>query len=138
MFQQLCLNRLSTNGPLCDDVLHIIKSFAFYDIQTAKTIKIVKEIKEIKERIVKRFIHVEASRFRPNGMYRNEDGVEEDSDTSEHWYWSTSVALVFRHDGNYSVFTYEKQFQGINCKICGNYKYTNEYMNVPEKIKCNC
>jgi hypothetical protein len=123
MFQQLCLNRL----PLCDDVLHIIKSFAFYDIQTAKT-------REIKKRIVNRFLYAQVSRFRPNGNYYDDDGLENDSDNCEHW--STCLALVSTHDNSFVIIS-EKGFQAVNCRICGG--YYDEYLpfDVPKKIACN-
>jgi hypothetical protein len=123
MFKQLCLNRL----PLCDDVLDIIKSFAFYDIQTAKT-------REIKKRIVNRFLYAKVSRFRPNGFYHDEDGVEEDSDNCEHW--STSLSLVSTLDNSFVIIP-ENRFQAVNCRICGG--YYDQYLNfpVPKKIVCN-
>jgi hypothetical protein len=123
MFQQLCLNRL----PLCDDVLYVIKSFAFYDIQTAKT-------REIKKRIVNRFLYAKVSRFRPNGFYHDDDGVEEDSDNCEHW--CTSLALVSTLDNSFVIIP-EKRFQAVNCRICGG--YYDEYLTfpVPKKITCN-
>ena len=123
MSKQLCINRI----PLCDDVLHIIKSFLFYDIQTAKT-------REIKKRIVDRFLYAKVSRFRPNGFYHDDDGVEEDSDNCEHW--STSLALVSTYDNSFIIIP-EKSFQAFNCRICGG--YFDDYLpfDVPKKIACN-
>lgn len=130
MFKQLCINRLSTNGPLYDDVIHIIKSFAFYDIQTAKT-------RKIKQKIVHRFLSAEMSRFRPNGCYQDENGVDEDSDTCEHW--SICLAIVSKYDDIfYTIIIPEKQIQGVNCSICGGYHQEFLAFPVPQKIICNC
>ena len=123
MFQQLCINKL----PLCDDVLHIIKSFAFYDIQTAKT-------REIKKRIVNRFLYAQVSRFSPNGFYHQDDGVEEDSDNCEHW--STCLALVSTIDNSFIIIS-EKRFQAVNCRRCGGYYDDYLTFDVPKKIACN-
>ena len=123
MSKQVCINHL----PLCDDVNHIIKSFCFYDTQSAKT-------RKIKQIIVDRFRMAKASRFRPNGLYLDEYGEEEDSNTCEHWY--SSLAIVCNHNNMYNTcIVSEKTFQAVNCSICGGYQHRN--VAVPEKIMCS-
>jgi hypothetical protein len=126
MFKQLSLNRLSTNGPLCDDVVSIIKSFAFYDIQTAN-------IKKLKKEIVHRFLYAQVSRFRPNGHYTDNNGFVQDSDNCEHW--STCLSVVPTYDNNFTII-YEKSFQACNCSICGEYFSQYLLFPVPQKITC--
>ena len=121
--KQLSINRL----PLCDDVLNIIKSYCFYDIQTAKT-------RKIKQEIVDRFLHAQVSRFRPNGYYTDNDGFDENSDNCEHW--STCLAVVCRDD-NFTIIR-EEQFQAVNCTICGEYLLTGNSIVLSQKIFCYC
>ena len=123
--KQLSINRI----PLCDDVLHIIKSYCFYDIQTAK-------IREIKKIIVYRFRTAKSTRFTPNGLYPELDeyGNEGDSDTCEHWF--TSLSLVSNDNNMYKTIIHEKIFQAVNCSICGGYQMSISPI-LPQKILCN-
>jgi len=120
--KQLSINRLS----LCYDVLDIIKSYCFYDIQTAKT-------RRNKQKIVDRFLYAQVSRFRHNGYYTDNDGFDEDPDHCEHW--TTSLNVVCRdRDSNFTIIR-EQTFQAVNCSICGGYQMSNSDV-LPQKIVC--
>ena len=128
MFKLLVINRLSTtNGPLCDDVLDIIKSYCFYDIKTVKQMYVVKKIKN---KIVARIRNAICSRFRPNKFY--EDGV--DTDNSESWI--TCLSLVYKYYNK--IVIHEKIFERVNCKICGGYMISLPPYPISEKIICKC
>jgi hypothetical protein len=127
MFKQLVINRLSTNGTLCDDVLPIIKSFCFYDIQTVKHMC---NVKQMKKKVVATFQKAVCSRFRPNGFY--EYGV--DPDTSESWI--TCLSFVSKYKTN--IVIHEKLFERVNCKMCGGYMVSLPHYDIPKKIICYC
>jgi hypothetical protein len=113
--------------PLCIDVTHLINSFLFQEIKTF--------VENKKKEIVKKFENAVTSR--KNGFSENED-----DDTNEHWAiclqkldtnpWSDNPA---------NDIVKEKQFQAINCQICGNYKMTdvrNLDNKILDKIMCKC
>ena len=124
MFKQLCINRI----PLCDDILFIIKSYCFYDIQTLS-------IKKLKP-IVDRFQTAVFSRFHPNKRYG-----EANSDTCENWF--TNLSYVFNRGRIYEILIDEVLFQEANCCICGGYMspinhHSKPKQVIPQNIKCHC
>jgi hypothetical protein len=106
--------------PLCLDVTHLINSFLFQETKTF--------IENKKKEIVKKFKNAILSR-------KNWFNENEDADMNEHWaihlQQYTSGADNPPHD-----IVQERQFQAINCKICGNYKEVS--IKIPEKIICEC
>ena len=114
--KQLFINRLKVP----QDLLPIIKSYCFYDVETWETIQF---IKFKKNRIHHLLNNTTISRACPEDYF--DDGPEID----EHWVFS-----VFESDDKNNP-----QFQAINCSLCGEYKGTSSvFSNLPEKIKCKC
>ena len=101
------------------DTKDIIKSFCFYDIKTWETIQFIRVKKEEINRIFKYRVYSRATT--PSEFYENDDH-------DEHWaFWVDTD-----EDRDYI------QFQGINCKMCGNYVpiFAPDYIS--QKILCNC
>jgi hypothetical protein len=100
--------------PLCEDVLEIVKSYCFYD---KKTIEQIKFVKGVKQHIVTLFDFA---------IYSRKNGYMDyhDTDVVEHW--------LFCIDRD------EVEFQGINCKRCGNYFRVTSESWVPHNIICSC
>ena len=101
--------------PVCFDVADLINSFLFDSIETF--------IKNKKKEIVKKFKNACCSR-------KNDLEEDEDADTKEHW----AICLEEVYTSGTDIVE-EKQFQAINCQICGNYKKV--YIDfIPDKIMC--
>lgn len=116
--KQMIINRFNTRLPI--DALHIIKSFSFYDIETAA---IKKWHNSRVKRICNKFQYHCISRARPYTFYA------ECSDNDEKW-------ILLNHNcRNICV-----KIQADNCRICGNYKRTYEtnFAELPATIKCVC
>jgi hypothetical protein len=97
------------------DVCDLILSFIFYDRITGEA----RQIHHIHIRkIIFRFANASISRTRDLEKWTNPD-------TDEHW----CICLNNTDECN------ENQFQEINCKKCGEYKYSNIY-NI--RILCQC
>lgn len=108
--------------PLCFDVADLINSFLFESIETF--------IKNKKKEIVKKFKNACCSR-------KNDLQEYQDADTKEHW--AISLQPLITSDNLSDGIVKEKQFQAINCQICGNYKLTDvRYLDdkVAKKIMC--
>ena len=101
------------------DTKDIIKSFCFYDIKMWETIQNIRVKKEEINRIFKYRINSRATT--PSEFY-------EDDDDDEHWvFWVDTP-----EDRDYM------QFQGSNCKVCGNYVTIFAPYYISQKILCNC
>ena len=108
--------------PLPFDAADYINSFLFVRIES--------KIKEIKKEIVKKFEYACCSR---KNNLANEADKEKDNNLTE--YWAVCLSSI---DGD---LWEEKQFLGINCRICGNYKkeeWFNLISEICERIKCKC
>jgi hypothetical protein len=111
--KQLHVNKLG----FCFDVTDIIKSYCFYDIITWETISLIRSFKNRLNELINNSC---ISRKNPHDFF----DIEADND--EHW-----VFWIFDHTENAT------HFQSINCKICGNYKFTTNN-DFPDNIRCNC
>ena len=110
----MCINTIG----LPKDMLNEIKSFCFYDIKSWETMSF---IKYKKNRIHELFKTSTISRANPYDLF-----LGENEDVAEHWcFWTFD-----EDDGP------NKQFQGLNCGCCGNYKYEN--VNYPKNVLCIC
>ena len=124
--KQMIINRFHPRLPV--DTLNIIKSFSFYDIETAakhasKHAAAKQWHNALMKRICQKFQHHTISRMHPYAFYK------EEGDHEEKW-------ILLNHNcRNICV-----QMQGDNCRICGNYKRTYEtsFALLPASIKCNC
>jgi hypothetical protein len=124
--KQMIINRFHPRLPV--DTLNIIKSFSFYDIETAA--KLAAKLATAKnwhnarmKRICQKFQKETVSRLHPYAFYK------EEGDDEEKW-------ILLNHNcRNICV-----QMQGDNCRICGNYKRTYEtsFAELPASIKCQC
>jgi hypothetical protein len=117
IIKQLLINNLHVSSG---DLLDKIKSYCFYDAKTWETISF---IKSKKERIHHLFNNETFSRANPfhNHSIEIENGYDD-----EHWcFWVEN-----EDDGH------NRQFQAINCRICGNYVSIDPI--VPNNIKCFC
>ena len=114
IFKQMCINTIG----LPSDILNEIKSFCFYDIKSWETMSF---IKYKKNRIHELFKTSTISRANPYDLF-----LGENEDVAEHW-----VFWTFDEDDGPN-----KQFQGSNCKCCGNYLIENE--RYAKNILCIC
>jgi hypothetical protein len=114
IIKQLCINKFNFPG----DILNEIKSFCFYDIRSWETINF---IRHSKNRINNLINNSAITRNNPYDFF-DTDNPNED----EHW-----VFWIFEPTEN-SI-----QFQSMNCKCCGNYKFTN-FNEFPNTIRCFC
>ena len=101
----------------------IICSFCFYDVKTGETINFIK-IK--KSEILNKFELAYCSRKYPTKFLPHED-----ADSCEHWLIDLNYFMN-------SIETIEKQFQGINCTQCGNYKNSQIFDLLSHNTKCIC
>ena len=108
--KQLLINNLNISSH---KLLDKIKSYCFYDAKTWETISF---IKSKKQRIHHLFNNETCSRANPNG----------DDNDDEHWFFWVENG----DDGR------NPQFQGLNCRDCGNYISINPI--IPNNIKCFC
>jgi hypothetical protein len=115
IFKQNCINTIG----LPYDILNKIKSFCFYDIKSWETMSF---IKYKKNRIHELFKTSTISRANPYDFFFGNLGV-----TEEHW-----VFWTFDEDDGAN-----KQFQGNNCKCCGNY-FMVENERYAQNILCVC
>jgi hypothetical protein len=113
--KQLYINTFN----LSTDLLNHIKSFCFYDIKSWETMNF---IKYKKQRICDLFNTATISRANPQDVFLD------DANTSQQW-----VFWTFDEDDGPN-----KQFQGYNCKCCGNYKLISNEFNIIDKITCHC
>jgi len=94
---------------LPEDVLNVVKDFAFYDIGTWAIIQRAREAKlEAVERI----------------RYAVTKYTIEEDETNEMWYFMCHVHL-----------NEKTHMQASNCSACGNY---NHFGYLPETIVCRC
>ena len=101
------------------DTKDIIKSFCFYDIKTWETIQFIRVKKEEINRIFKYSVYSRATA--PSEFYENDNHDEQ-------WvFWVDTD-----EDRDYI------QFQGSNCKVCGNYVTIFAPDYISQKILCNC
>ena len=100
--------------PVPFEIADVIISFLFKEIKTF--------IEEKKREIVEKFKHACYSR-----KNLAENFSDHNWETREHW----AVCL----DTIYGLGC-ETQIQGINCKICGNYKHSQ--IEIKENSKCVC
>jgi hypothetical protein len=124
--KQMIINRFHPRLPV--DILNIIKSFSFYDIETAakleaKRANIKKMHNARMKRICFKFQHHTISRRHPYAFYKEEE------DDGEKW-----ILL------NHNIRNICVQMQGDNCRKCGNYKrtYETDFALLPASIKCYC
>ena len=111
--------------PIPEELINIIKSFCFYDINSILMAKIEKFIKFKKTRIFMMFKYFTISRFSP---IVNEDGGIVLDDEIEYW-------TILNHTHKTIEFTLE----ATKCKYCGNYKNTSRiFTSLPKIIKCIC
>jgi len=118
IIKQLLINNLHVSSG---DLLDKIKSYCFYDAKTWETISF---IKSKKERIHHLFNNQTFSRANPFHNHSIEIANDYDDD-DELWYFWVENA----DDGP------NRQFQAINCRVCGN--YVSDPI-VPNNIKCFC
>jgi hypothetical protein len=120
--KKMIINRFHPRLPV--DTLNIIKSFCFYDIETA-TKNAAKWHNARMKRICQKFKYHTISRLHPYAFYE-EDII---------WYNEERWILLNHNCRNICV-----QMQGDNCRICGNYKRTYEtsFAELPASIKCKC
>jgi len=118
ILKQLLINRHLNNIGVGYDIANEIKSFCFYDIVTWETINFIRQSKNRINNLIK---YSCISRNTPHDFF--EIGLEDDD---EQW-----VFWIFEPNENGITF------QSINCKLCGDYKFTsnNEF---PNKIRCHC
>ena len=118
----MIINRFHPRLPA--DTLNIIKSFSFYDIDTAIKHATIKNWHNARmKRICQKFQNHTVSRAHPYAFYK------EEGDDEEKW-------ILLNHNcRNICV-----QMQGDNCRKCGNYKRTYEtsFAELPASIKCYC
>ena len=117
ILKQLLLNKHLNKIGVGYDISNEIKSFCFYDIVTWETINLIRQSKNTINNLIK---YSCISRYNPHDFY------DEDENHDEHWvFWIFDQA-----EGAI-------QFQSMNCKKCGNYKFTtnNEF---PNSIRCQC
>ena len=119
IIKQLLINNLHVSSG---DLLDKIKSYCFYDAKTWETISF---IKSKKERIHHLFNNQTFSRAYPFHNHSIEIANDYDDD-DELWYFWVENA----DDGP------NRQFQAINCRVCGNYVSIDPI--VPNNIKCFC
>jgi hypothetical protein len=113
IIKQIILNKLNLPHELSEK----IKSFCFYDIITYNKIIILREAKFLTNYFIKNAV----SRSNHYSFY-----VDNNNDNDEFWiFWSFSDYI------GKSI-----QFQGYNCKYCGNYKISDIYYS--NKILCIC
>jgi hypothetical protein len=126
--KQMIINRFHPRLPV--DTLNIIKSFSFYDIETAA--KLAAKHAAIKtwhnarmKRICQKFQYHTLSRATPYAFYE-EDPI---------WHNEERWILLNHNTRNICV-----HMQGVNCRICGNYKqtYETDFAELPASIKCTC
>jgi hypothetical protein len=111
--KQMLINSLNVSSG---DLLDQIKSFCFYDAKTWETISFIKTKKERINYLLNNETFSRANPF--NHDY--------DHDNDEHWaFWVEN-----EDDGR------NPQFQGLNCRDCGNYISINPI--IPNNIKCFC
>jgi len=118
IIKQLLINNLHVSSG---DLLDKIKSYCFYDAKTWETISF---IKSKKERIHHLFNYETFSRANP--FHNHAIEIANDYDDDEHWYFR-----VNNEDDGPNL-----QFQGVNCRVCGNYVSIDPI--VPNNIKCFC
>lgn len=111
--KQLIINEIN----LPRELLFEIKNYCFYDVKSWETINF---IKSKKTRIHNLFKNSTISRANPDDYY------SDDEDNDEHWiFWTFN-----EEDG------LNKQFQGINCKHCGNYKMIENHQDYSHRVFC--
>jgi len=118
ILRQLLINKHLDNIGVGYDINNKIKSYCFYDIITWETINFIRQSKFRINNLIK---HSCISRNMPYDFY--ELGLE---DNGEQWiFW------IYEPNENGVIF------QSVNCKLCGEYKFTthNEF---PNKIRCFC
>ena len=108
--KEMIINQFSVPNELVD----IIKSFAFYDIETAMFIK---QVKSQKSTLCKS-ISVADCNHRNTGFDSH----------PYHWWFGYDIY------GDTNIYGETLQLQGANCVKCG------EYMNeiYPDRIRCKC
>ena len=103
---------------LPNDITNIINSYLFYDKITGETRKKMRDI-------VETFYFACQTRERSYISNSNED--------DEHWViWMADIRLEDLND------TSEIQFQGENCKVCGEYKMAWSPPAIPLRCICRC
>jgi hypothetical protein len=118
----MIINRFHPYLPV--DTLNIIKSFSFYDIETAAKHAAAKKWHHARmKRICFKFQYHTISRMHPYAFYK------EEGDDEEKWI------LLNHNTRNICV-----QMQGDNCRKCGDYKctYETDFGLLPVSIKCKC
>lgn len=111
--KQMLMNKII----LPQELLNEMKSYCFYDVKSWETINF---IKSKKNRIHDLFKNSTISRANPDDYY------SDDEDNDEHWiFWTFD-----EEDG------LNKQFQGINCKHCGNYKMIQNHDLYSHRVFC--
>lgn len=118
ILKQLLINKHLNKLGIGYDISNEIKSFCFYDIKTWETINFIRYSKNRINNLIKNYC---ISRNSPHDFF--EIGLQ---DYDEHW-----VFWIFDEEEKCT------QFQSINCKVCGDYKFitSNEF---PNSIRCNC
>lgn len=116
--------------PLPMELLDIVKSYCFYDTETAK------KIKEYKQNFANILLTFDRQLEFQSTEYDNEGhwGVA----LIEQEEWSDTDSRVYHDD--YDDPYIEKLIAACNCLSCGNYKYCNNIGNdmIPARIICAC
>jgi hypothetical protein len=114
IFKQLAIEKISETFKLPLEISHEILSFSLYN-------KI-----EVSRAIHRFYMSEIVFHFENAFIYRKQTN----DDTCEHW--ATCLSLL-KDDG----YTGEKQFQGTNCKKCGEYKLIGTF-GPTEHLMCHC
>jgi len=129
-FRQLTINKLNFPYELKD----IIKSYCFYDTNTAILIIF---IKMIKKQIVKQIN--EALYSRKNGRLDYDNADEYSYNDDRNIDFDDTIIRININDNNghwcFNVDENEIQFRAVNCIVCGNYIYSSVLHN---NISCSC
>lgn len=118
---------LGNIDKLNKDVITLIKSYIFHDLDNAYRI----HQKKFNHTLL--MLHLCLSR---NNGFINSDNVTSENlisdDTSEHWCLGLEFDTYIYHCCGFNF----PQLQGINCSICGGYKFS--YKKICKSIKCKC
>jgi len=136
--KQILINNLNISS---DNLLDKIKSYCFYDVKTWETISFIKSKKERIHYLFNNETFSRANPFHNHGIeiendyddddwhhynYNHDIEIQNGYDDDEHWYFRVNN----EDDGP------NRQFQAINCRVCGNYVSIDPI--VPNNIKCFC
>ena len=133
--KQLLINNLNISS---DNLLDKIKSFCFYDAKTWETISFIK----LKKQRIHDLINYETF-SRANPIYNYGIEIENDYDEDDWHHYNNDIEIENDYDDQHWYFRVNneddgrnRQFQAINCRVCGNYISIDPI--IPNNIKCYC